>query len=164
MDRAGSRNDHILWRDLVRAVISLQRSNDFTLSLGSAILASGTIAYNSAIGQNRLTPYTFSSSGSLTVNAGDKLSLVIVRSAGQVTNSLDGVRLVITETTPSTVTSNDFIPTTPCRVVDTRNPAGPFGGPSVAGGSFRNFTIPLSACGIPNSATAYSPLVPSFRS
>ena len=35
-----------------------------------------------------------------------------------------------------------FIPMTPCRVVDTRNAAGPFGGPSIAGNGTRSFTLP----------------------
>jgi hypothetical protein len=49
-----------------------------------------------------------------------------------------------------------FIPITPCRVADTRNPNGPFGGPYISGGTSRSFTIPSSACGIPSTAQAYS--------
>ena len=50
-----------------------------------------------------------------------------------------------------------FVPTTPCRIVDTRNPTGPFGGPAIAGQTFRNFDLPLGPCGgIPISALAYS--------
>jgi uncharacterized repeat protein (TIGR01451 family) len=49
-----------------------------------------------------------------------------------------------------------FIPATPCRVVDTRNAAGPFGGPTLGAGSTRSFAIPQSACGIPATAQAYS--------
>ena len=49
-----------------------------------------------------------------------------------------------------------FIPVAPCRVADTRNPAGPFGGPSVASHGTRPFVIPQSACHIPPTATAYS--------
>jgi hypothetical protein len=49
-----------------------------------------------------------------------------------------------------------FVPVTPCRVADTRNPAGPFGGPAIAGGSSRDFAIPSSACAIPSTAQAYS--------
>jgi hypothetical protein len=51
---------------------------------------------------------------------------------------------------------SQWVPVTPCRVADTRGTEGPFGGPSVAGGSTRNFAIPQSACGIPATATAYS--------
>jgi hypothetical protein len=49
-----------------------------------------------------------------------------------------------------------FVPVTPCRVVDTRNSAGPFGGPTMTTNSTRSFAIPQSACGIPATAAAYS--------
>jgi hypothetical protein len=49
-----------------------------------------------------------------------------------------------------------FVPVTPCRVADTRLPAGPFGGPSFAGGSSRDFVVPASGCGVPVTAQAYS--------
>jgi hypothetical protein len=50
-----------------------------------------------------------------------------------------------------------YVPVTPCRVVDTRNATGSFGGPSVTAGSSRNFTIPQSStCNIPSTAAAYS--------
>jgi Viral BACON domain len=49
-----------------------------------------------------------------------------------------------------------FVPVTPCRIADTRNANGPFGGPMLAAGSSRDFNIPASACGIPANAAAYS--------
>ena len=50
-----------------------------------------------------------------------------------------------------------FVPATPCRLVDTRNPNGPFGGPALSGGTFRDFAIPAKlSCGIPATAAAYS--------
>jgi hypothetical protein len=49
-----------------------------------------------------------------------------------------------------------FFPLPPCRALDTRNPNGTFGGPSLAGGSSRSFPIPTSGCGAPASAAAYS--------
>ncbi|MGA3210482.1 MAG: hypothetical protein ABSD20_04190 [Terriglobales bacterium] len=50
-----------------------------------------------------------------------------------------------------------FLPATPCRVVDTRNADGPFGGPAISAGTARSFTIPAGPCaGIPASAFAYS--------
>ena len=49
-----------------------------------------------------------------------------------------------------------FVPVTPCRVVDTRNAAAPFGGPSLGSRSTRTFAIPQGACGIPATAQAYS--------
>ena len=49
-----------------------------------------------------------------------------------------------------------FIPITPCRVVDTRNPNGPFGGPAIPAEGSRDFAIPSGGCGIPSTASAYS--------
>ena len=43
-----------------------------------------------------------------------------------------------------------------CIIQDTRNPNGQFGGPSIAGGSERDFAIPHSACDIPGTAAAFS--------
>src|SRR5271167_1905719 len=45
----------------------------------------------------------------------------------------------------------------PCRVVDTRNATGPFGGPSLAAENTRTFNLPSNpACQIPATAMAYS--------
>jgi len=49
-----------------------------------------------------------------------------------------------------------FIPVSPCRVVDTRNPDGAFGGPPIQGGNYRDFPLPQGGCEIPSAATAYA--------
>jgi uncharacterized repeat protein (TIGR03803 family) len=49
-----------------------------------------------------------------------------------------------------------LVPVTPCRVVDTRNQNGEFGGPPIQGGTYRSFPIPQGACGISPIATTYS--------
>lgn len=50
-----------------------------------------------------------------------------------------------------------FTAVTPCRVVDTRLPPGPFGAPPLAAAVARNFAIPAGPCvGIPATAGAYS--------
>ena len=53
-------------------------------------------------------------------------------------------------------TALQFVPVTPCRVVDTRNPNGTFGGPFIAANSSRDFPIPRGSCNIPSTASAYS--------
>jgi hypothetical protein len=50
----------------------------------------------------------------------------------------------------------DFYTVTPCRATDTRNPAGPTGGPALGGGSTRRFPVTGAACGIPSTARAVS--------
>ena len=49
-----------------------------------------------------------------------------------------------------------FVTVPPCRIADTRNPVGPFGGPSIAGRTVRDFPIQQSTCNIPTDAAAYS--------
>ncbi len=49
-----------------------------------------------------------------------------------------------------------YVSVPPCRVVDTRNSDGTFGGPPVQGKTHRDFPIPSGSCNIPPSATAYS--------
>lgn len=52
-----------------------------------------------------------------------------------------------------------FVPVRPCRVADTRPGSGfsgPFGSPTLAGDSERDFPVPWGACGIPPTARAYS--------
>ena len=50
-----------------------------------------------------------------------------------------------------------FVPITPCRLVDTRSAPGPFGGPAMAGGAARSFALPQNPnCGIPATVAAYS--------
>ncbi len=76
------------------------RSDDFTLSLGAATLASGAVAFDSTYttaGSGRTNPDSFASSGSIAVNAGDQVDLVVERTSGSV-GALAGVQLAITET------------------------------------------------------------------
>ena len=49
-----------------------------------------------------------------------------------------------------------FYPVTPCRIADTRNAAGPLGGPSISAGGSRSFSVPSGSCGIPSTAKAYA--------
>jgi hypothetical protein len=47
-----------------------------------------------------------------------------------------------------------FYGLTPCRVADTRDAPGPFGGPFMSGA--RDFPVAVSNCGVPAGASAYS--------
>jgi hypothetical protein len=54
---------------------------------------------------------------------------------------------------PPTATPSDLYTLQPCRLVDTRNPNGPLGGPVLGASAQRTFTA-VNACGIPAGATA----------
>ncbi len=79
-----------------------------------------------------------------------------------VTNSVavsgGGDSLVHTANDPTTILPQAlrFVPVVPCRIADTRNANGPFGGPAIAGGSTRDFAVTASACAIPANAVSYS--------
>ena len=66
-----------------------------------------------------------------------------------------GAAYIFDNTSPS-APALQFVPVTPCRVADTRNPTGPFGGPELAVNSIRAFAVRNSSCGIPAGALAYS--------
>jgi hypothetical protein len=57
---------------------------------------------------------------------------------------------------PPTSGSLQFYPLTPCRILDTRNATGTFGGPSLVAWIARSFPIPSSGCDVPSGAGAYA--------
>jgi hypothetical protein len=79
-------------------------------------------------------------------------SVTAVNSSG----STPSVLWFFTTGAGSTTSGFQFVPVTPCRVMDTRGATGAFGGPSIAGGGTRNVAIPQSSCNIPATAQAYS--------
>jgi len=60
---------------------------------------------------------------------------------------------------PKALEALDFIPVTPCRIVDTRTGfgfSGTFGPPALVEGATRNFPVQQSSCAIPSTAQVYS--------
>src|SRR5258706_12884806 len=49
----------------------------------------------------------------------------------------------------------DFYPVAPCRLIDTRDPVGPMGGPALVAGTIRTVQLP-GTCGLPTPAAAGS--------
>ena len=107
-------------------------------------------------GSNTLTTIDGVSHGENTLGVGGGPASAVVN---PVTN-----RIYVINTNDNTVSvvagaSSDaaqFVPVTPCRVVDTRNPNGPFGGPPLTGGSYRSFVLPMGNCNLPATAAGYS--------
>jgi hypothetical protein len=67
------------------------------------------------------------------------------------TLTMDGAKAVSATFLP--VAGQGFFALTPCRVVDTRNAAGPWGAPALAAGTTRAFEI-AGQCGVPADAIA----------
>lgn len=137
----------------------------------SLVASGGTAAYTFAVTVGSLPPgLTLSASGLLsgTPNSAGTYNFSVRATDA---NGCSGYRafnmLVIVGPTP---TGTSLYIVTPCRVVDTRGPAGPSGGPALANLATRDLQM-SGVCGIPSSAkavvanvTAVSPATTGFLS
>jgi len=125
-------------------------------SLNFTVVPSGPLGYLSTwpTGQSQPIVSTLNApSGLITANA----ALVPAGNSGDInvfTTSTTHVIIDIDGYFAAPGTSGlSFFPVSPCRVLDTRNPDGPLGGPALSG----QRTFPVSgACGLPSTAQAYS--------
>jgi hypothetical protein len=121
--------------------------------------SSGATSYNVYFGTTSIPPMVASTTGTSyatgTLAAGVTYYWMVaaVNAAGSANSATWSFTTLSSGSGP---TALFFVPVTPCRVADTRNPSGAFGGPTMTGGSTRSFAIPQSACGIPATAQAYS--------
>lgn len=101
------------------------------------------------------TPDTTTGNSTVTVtNTGATAGTYPVTITGTDANGVSKTAKVTLLVGPPSVASR-FVPITPCRIADTRGPAGPFGGPFLTGSTTRDFAIQNSTCGIPSTALAY---------
>ena len=82
---------------------------------------------------------------------GGSISIYAATSTTDVILDINGYFVPVTDPTALA-----FYPVTPCRIADTRNPAGALGGPSMAASQSRTFPVLSSACNLPATARAYS--------
>ena len=104
---------------------------------------------------------TLAASATCTVSVEFKPLLVgALRASLSVADNATGSPQLVTLTGTGASTSStgalQFIAVTSCRIVDTRNATGAFGGPELAAAATRTFNVPQSSCGIPSTAVAYS--------
>ena len=99
--------------------------------------------------------------GTITAGAGTASITFTAGASGSVQLSVtvtdaNGCVAMNSVSVPITVcTAMQFHTLTPCRMADTRNPAGPLGGPALAANATRNFTL-TGVCGLPATARAVS--------
>lgn len=91
---------------------------------------------------------------SSTVSGNQESAAAASSAAGEVVVTWAGETAVLAQR--YAIPGLDFHTLAPCRVVDTRNSSGPLGGPALAAGVPRTFTIAATACGVPSSARALS--------
>ena len=88
--------------------------------------------------------YSANTLGSLVIDVnGDRMDVQFVNSSGNVDDYFTMLRWTA------------FHTLTPCRIMDTRQPAGPYGGPALAAGSERPVAV-TGVCGIPATARTIS--------
>ncbi len=114
-----------------------------------------------------ITGTNFQAGATVTVG-GSPATAVVVVSSTQITavapaHAAGNVAVVVTNPTAQAGTLNpgffygaagtetDFYTLSPCRILDTRNAAGPLGAPALVAGQTRTFTV-TGVCGIPSNA------------
>lgn len=146
----------------------------FTVTLSVASPLAVTVAYSTANGTAVAGSDYVAASGILTVPAGSTTGSIPVAVIGDAAVEPDetffvnlaspthailadaqGVGTIRNDDSPD-VGATSFYTLTPCRMVDTRNPAGEFGGPALQPGAQRAFTLAGPKCGIPSTARAVS--------
>ena len=96
--------------------------------------------------------------GTITSGAGSKAIVFTAGSTGSVQLSVTvtaATGCAATGSASVTLRCLAFYPIPPCRVLDTRNPNGPLGGPSLAAGATRTFVL-TGSCGVPTTARVVS--------
>jgi hypothetical protein len=96
-----------------------------------------------------VSPANGSGSGPVTVSWGQNTSTT-PRSSNA---TVGGTTFTVSQGGASVV--HGFYVLTPCRLIDTRDPNGPYGGPSLAATTLRNIVV-AGQCGIPSGATSLS--------
>ncbi|HUQ90907.1 MAG TPA: hypothetical protein VM120_04435 [Bryobacteraceae bacterium] len=147
-------------------------TRDFNIPFSSCGIPSGVQAYSLNITVVPAGPLSFLTAypagqtrpNASTLNAFDG---AVTSNAAIVPAGANGaISLFVTDPTDVIIDINGYFttaagalalyPVNPCRIADTRNPFGPFGGPQLFAGTTRDFNIPTSACGISTAAQAYS--------
>jgi hypothetical protein len=132
-------------------------------AIGVSNTGGGTLSFTSTPNSPWINVTSTSSGFTVSVSpaglaVGPHSSTISVAAPGA-TNSPQTVSVTLTISASTQIpppSAARFVPVTPCRVADTRNPTGPFGGPGLPSQTARDFAIPASACGIPSAAVAYS--------
>ncbi len=152
----GSQNVY-LWAQDANASTAFVPEGTWTVPVASQIPVPNLVGLTQAAAASGITGAGLVvgtvATGSSTVTAGSVVSES--PAAATEVNVGSAVNLFVSAGTAG-FSNLHFVPVTPCRIADTRNADGPFGGPSIPASSSRDFTIPSSPCGIPANAAAYS--------
>ena len=131
-------------------------------SLNVAVVPHGTLGYLTVwpTGEQQPTVSTMNSyDGRVKANAAIVPSGYQDNISVYATDTTDVILDINGYFTPPASGTYQFYPLTPCRVIDTRNPVGPLGGPRLEANSMRDFPVLMSSC-IPSGV---NPIAYSFN-
>lgn len=121
--------------------------------LTASVPAHAGSAFNWSLSNGTITSGQGTSQIVFSAGASGTATLSVTETSSSGCPSVPGTATV--KIAPATAATS-FYTLTPCRVVDTRNPVGPRGGPPLQPWLERIFDVGASSCGIPAGATAIS--------
>jgi hypothetical protein len=134
---------------------ALAGSTSVTIT-GTNFQPGATTAFADLTGSYGLTSVSFVNAATLTATTPAHAAGVVDVAVFNPDNSTGTLRNGFTYSDgPPPPTATSLYTVTPCRLLDTRNPAGPLGGPSLPANGQRSFTV-AGTCGIPASAASVS--------
>ncbi|MGH9441851.1 MAG: hypothetical protein ACRD16_06210 [Thermoanaerobaculia bacterium] len=139
------------------AITAPSTANPGDTGLAASVANHAGSAYAWSITNGSITGGTGTSQITFTAGADGTLTLQVVETDSNGCSSAVGSANVTVGSVspPPPPTATKFYTLTPCRILDTRNPAGPYGGPSLSAGGTRTFVL-AGQCGIPVDAIAVS--------
>ncbi|HVT16076.1 MAG TPA: PQQ-binding-like beta-propeller repeat protein [Thermoanaerobaculia bacterium] len=115
----------------------------------SPIVANGILYYASSGTIHGLDPITGTQLWSAAIGSIHWQSPVVVNGTLYITDESSKLNAFVPNAAPL-----NFFTVTPCRLVDTRGPAGPYGGPALQGGGAKRLFTVAGQCGVPADALA----------
>ena len=129
---------------------------------GSGFVSGATVAFIDLTGSVSLTSVTFVNAGQLTAatpgHAAGAMDVVVFNpdnSTGTLSNGFTYTTVGTPPPPPPVSAATGFNALPPCRILDTRNAAGPLGGPPIGALGLRSFVV-TGVCGVPPGAVAIS--------
>jgi hypothetical protein len=139
----------------------------FTVTLAPASAQTVTVDFATANGTATAPADYLAATGTLTFAPGETTKQVSVTVNSDVSDEPDET-FVVNLTNPTNAVLADgqglgtihqpvqFFSSSPCRILDTRDPNGPLGGPILSPGQQRAFTVTGGPCAVPTTAKALS--------
>jgi hypothetical protein len=133
--------------------VSITAGQTVTLTVGASGTAPLSYQWYTGAAGNTSSPIPNATGPSLTVGPSTTTSYwaKVTNSCG-LANS-NSATVTVTSNTASAATK--FFLVTPCRIIDTRNANGPYGGPALPSGAVRNIVV-AGVCGIPAGVVSIS--------